>query len=133
MISYPAYRSSTVIVIPSMIDSWSVTAIAAEAFKGSDMTSLTIPGTVVTIGAGAFENCTALAVLDLQSGIQRLEAGTFKGCTALTEVTIPASVTYLSGFEGCTALTSVTVPNTVSVIGTYAFKGCTALKNMTCY
>lgn len=37
---------------------------------------------------------------------------------------------YFSAFDGNTAITSVKVPNTVTVIGQYAFYGCSALKTI---
>lgn len=43
---------------------YTVTKIAEDAFKGNtDLTEVTIPGTVTTIGAGAFEGCTNLKAI----------------------------------------------------------------------
>ena len=43
---------------------YTVTEIAEDAFKGNtDLTEVTIPGTVTTIGAGAFEGCTNLKAI----------------------------------------------------------------------
>ena len=43
---------------------YTVTKIAEDAFKGNtELTEVTIPGTVTTIGAGAFEGCTNLKAI----------------------------------------------------------------------
>ena len=43
---------------------YTVTEIAEEAFKGNtELTEVTIPGTVTTIGSGAFEGCTNLKAI----------------------------------------------------------------------
>ena len=43
---------------------YTVTEIAEDAFKGNtELTEVTIPGTVTTIGAGAFEGCTNLKAI----------------------------------------------------------------------
>jgi len=71
--------------------------------NGTEITSLTIPNSVTSIGSRAFA-----------------------GCTGLTSLTIPNSVTSIGvyAFEGCTGLTSLTIPNSVTSIGANAFNGC---------
>ena len=51
----------------------------------------------------------------------------------LTSVTIPNSVTTIGGyaFKDCSALTSVTIPNSVTIIGWSTFKDCSALTSVT--
>ena len=62
-------------------------------------------------------------------------ASAFEGCTALTNVSIPNSVTSIgaSAFEGCTALTNVSIPNSVTSIGAEAFSWCSSLTTVYCY
>ncbi len=78
--------------------------IAGFAFNAcSNMTSVTIPDSVVSIGDNAFEYCTGL-----------------------TAVTIPDSVLSIGNqaFISCTGLTSITIPKGVTSIGDYAFQDC---------
>ena len=92
----------------------SVTHIGCYAFQYcSDLTSITIPNSVTTIGG-----------TDIGSG-----AGAFYGCTGLTSVTIPNSVTSIgyTAFAECSGLTSVTIGNSVTSIGHYAFSGCSGI------
>lgn len=82
----------------------SLQMIARSAFiRCSNLTSVTIPNSVTSIGNYAFEECSSL-----------------------TSVTIPNSVTSIGNhaFWGCFSLTSVTIPNSVTSIGTYAFYQC---------
>ena len=78
--------------------------------NGKEVTELTIPGGVTSIGSS-----------------------TFSGCTSLTTVTIPNNVTGIGGgaFSGCTGLTSVTIGNGVTSIGRSAFYGCTSIEKLT--
>ena len=112
----------------------SVTSIGAYAFYGcTGLTSLTIPNSVTSIGAYAFEGCTGLTSLTIPNGVTSIGAYAFEGCTGLTSLTIPNGVTSIGAraFEGCTGLTSLTIPNSVTSIGAYAFKGCTGATSLT--
>ena len=75
----------------------------------SNLTSVTIPNSVTSIGNSAFAFCSNL-----------------------TSVTIPNSVTSIGGyaFQRCSSLTSVTIPNSVTSIGDYAFSGCSSLTSI---
>ena len=87
------------------------TFISALAFGGcSELTSVTIPDSVTSIGQQAFQSCSGL-----------------------TSVIIPDSVTSIdwSAFEGCSGLTSVTIGNGVTSIGKHAFYDCSSLTSVT--
>ena len=61
------------------------------------METLTIPGYITEIPAGAFENYTALKKVTMEEGVTTISAKAFGGCTALELVYIPASVTTIAG------------------------------------
>ena len=97
------------LVIPSALTNLPVTGIGANVFSyENNITSVTIPNTVLSIGAAAFE-----------------------GCSNLTSVSIPPSVTSIgqTAFYACTSLTSVSIPGSVTSIGEYAFGSCSSLTN----
>lgn len=115
--------------IPSTLGGATVTAIASYAFEDAAITSVSVPSTVVSIGNGAFSNCTGLTSVTLPSGLSSMGTAVFKGCTKLSQVNIPSSLSSIpSGtFQGCSKLTSITIPSSVTSIGSKAFEGCTNL------
>lgn len=115
----------TAVTIPG-----SVTSIGWYAFSGcTGLTDITIPDNVTTIDWFAFGDCTALTKVTIGSGVAVIDAGTFSGCSSLTNVTIGTNVKEIgwSAFKNCTKLSSITIPSGVSTIDRYAFTGCTAL------
>ena len=116
----------TAITIPE-----SVTSIGRSAFSGcSAFTNLIIPDSVTSIGGYAFEGCSALTSITIPDSVTSIGSYAFEGCTSLTSFTIPDSVTSIGAgaFSGCTSLTSFTIPDSVTSIGGGAFSGCSALQ-----
>ncbi len=108
--------TDTSIIIPATYSGKAVTAIADEAFAGNtSIKDVFIPATVKTVGASAFDGCTALETVTFGDNpvLESIGAGAFAGCTALTEFTVPANVTGIGGgvFAGCASLTAINVEN----------------------
>ena len=97
------------------------------------LTSITIPNSVTSIGGGAFESCSALTSITIPNSVTSIGSSVFRSCHALTSITIPNSVTSIGGgaFESCSALTSIAIPNSVTSIGDYAFCYCSSLTSIT--
>jgi hypothetical protein len=97
--------------------------------------SVTIPDTVISIGANAFQGHNALTTVIIGSGVITIGSYAFQGCSALTNVVIGNNVTSIGSyaFQSCTALITVTIPDKVTSagLGTYAFQSCTALTAVT--
>ena len=68
-----------------------IDTIGKGAFKGSKITSVSIPSTVKTIKENAFDKCKSLKSITIPDGVKKVYC-TFKG-TGITEVTFPSSVT----------------------------------------
>lgn len=111
----------------------SITTIGYAAFAHCEkLTNLTIPASVTTMEMSAFSGCTGLTSLTISDGIPAIGSNAFSECTGLTSITIPDSVTSIgiSAFSDCTSLTSVTIPAGVTHIGPSAFYGCTNLETV---
>lgn len=109
-----------------------ITKIADRQFDGSPIKSITIPGTVTTVGMSAFSDCANLTAIDLPSSVTEIDGYAFEKCTALTAVTLPKHLRRLGteAFLGCTALKSVFIPLSLQNASN-PFQKCTALTDVT--
>lgn len=96
------------------------------------ITSITIPSSVTSIGAGAFLRCYNLTNVSIPSSVTSIGAVAFGDCRNLPNIVIPNSVTSIGSgaFSDCESLTSITIPNSVTLIRESAFDGCTQLKDV---
>lgn len=103
-----------------------VTKIGEQAFSSCNITSMIIPGSIISIGNYAFLYCRELKSITIEEGVTIIGDHTFNDCTELTSVTIPESVTKIGdyAFLGCSNLNTITIPKSVSSIGTMAFNEC---------
>lgn len=121
------------LVIPDTLAGLRVTDIDTNAFyERTDIISVTLPGSINTIGVYAFYGCTALESIMLPASVTSIGGGAFEGCTALESIALPASVTSIgsSAFEGCTGLTSFSFPDGLQTISGYVLRGCTKLSSV---
>jgi hypothetical protein len=139
---YDCSSGSGAITIPSTINGLPVTSFGNEAFSFcTNLSSITIPHSVISIGNSAFEGCTSLTNVTIPDSVTSIGSWAFSFCTSLTRVTIPNGLTSIrSGtFSRCTTLASVTIPESVTSIqgqvvpgiGGGAFSYCTSLTNVT--
>jgi hypothetical protein len=124
--------SGGAVAIPGATNGLPVTSIGDAAFLGSDLTSVTIPNSVTTIGDSAFENSYFLTSVPIPEGVTSIGETAFNECTSLTSVTIPNSVTNLGveAFFYCTSLNEVTIGNSVTSLGAAAFQNCYSLNGV---
>lgn len=138
------------IIIPSNIKS-----IGNEAFRGSNLSSVTIPESVTRVGWKAFSDCEDLPIIDeiryadtylveavdkdlssytIQTGTRFIGSEAFYNCTSLSTITIPNTVEDIGSdaFMSCGNLESITIPENVTTIGDMAFYNCAKLKTITC-
>lgn len=134
------------LVIPSKVGGKTISAIGENFLKDNRyITSLTIPGTVQTIGKSAFNGCVGLETVTVQEGVKTIDQRAFYGCTSLKTVIIQEGVTaiYSFAFQNCTSLVTISLPETLTTLGhegcysniyyldsNNVFAGCTSLKQI---
>ncbi len=102
-------------------------------FPGGVGGSYTIPGSVTSIAAYAFQLCVDLTNVTIGDGVTNIGMIAFLGCYGLPSVRIPGSVTSIGeyAFEYCNGLTNVTIADGVASIGIVAFASCSSLTRVT--
>ena len=118
-----------------------------ESAKGA----ITIPSKiggkpVISIGAGAFDDCTGLTSITIPNSVTSIGVRAFDGCSGLTSINVARGNNYYSDNNGVLfnkkktelirypegkSQTSYTIPNSVTSIGDYAFEGCGGLTSIT--
>ncbi len=127
-------RSLIRLTIPRMIDGKTVKVISHSGFKDcTNLISITIPNSVISIEREAFYNCRSLTNITIPNSVTSIRDQAFYICISLTSVTIGNSVTSIgsSAFLGCISLTSITIPNSVTSIGSSVFSNCSKLTSVT--
>ena len=133
------------VVIPSTVVKreveYTVTSIQSRAFLDCpELTSVTIPNTVISIGSHIFEGSTNLASIVVEEGNPTYDSR--ENCNALIETannrlitgcngtTIPNSITIIEqeAFKG--GCNGTTIPNSITTIEQEAFKGFTGLTTL---
>lgn len=110
-------------------------SIGAYAFKDKDITSITIPENVTSIGNYAFQNCTSLTEINFAGNSKLATIGNYAFAnTAITSFVVPATVTSIGEYafaytKDCTSVTFA-AGSALKEIKQYAFRqsGITELK-----
>ena len=93
----------TEISIPSTFSGKPVTKILKDVFKNkTSLTSVILAGNIKSVGESAFDGCTALSTVTINSDSDLQEIGSY-------------------AFQNCTSLNSIYIPKHVNYIGEYAF------------
>ncbi len=121
------------IIIPPTYMGKPVVEISSDAFNDEDITSVTIPSSVVTVGNLAFESCKNLKSVSISYGTTYIAPNAFNLCDSLESITVdPANTTYYSAnnclVEKLTETLIVgasdgNIPEGVKIIGESAFMG----------
>lgn len=118
------------LIIP---DNYNYKYISAEAFKNrSDLTGVSLPSSIVSIGKNAFYGCSGLVSMSIPDSVKSVGEGAFQDCTNLKEVSISNRLVKISAntFNGCISLNNIYGANSVETIDSYAFAYCMMLKSI---
>ena len=157
-VKIPSSVTRTIGIFPFIdTDTLKVTGIEDNAFDGStDLTSVIIPNSVISIGFRAFAECTALKSITIPNSVKKIEDKVFFGCTNLKSIIIPNSVRTIGWqvfwgtawynnqpdglvYAGKVAYrykgkmpnnTNITIKEGTLEIASFAFYGCTNLKSI---
>lgn len=128
------------IVLPSSVSykgtDYTVTAICTDCFTDcSEMTEITLPETLTSIGGYAFDGCSSLSQITIPKSVKYIGDSAFTGCTKLKSLTLPEGIKTIDycTFEGCSSLLSVSLPATIVEIDGTAFTNCESLTEIDCY
>ncbi len=112
--------------IPSTYNGQPVVGIGDRAFRYKDITSVSLPSTITSIGMNAFTGCEKLTSVTIPAAVTELANYAFSDCSALTEVIFEngSSLTSIGNraFAGTDALQSLTIPAGVTSIGSYLLR-----------
>ncbi|MBR3524222.1 MAG: leucine-rich repeat domain-containing protein, partial [Lachnospiraceae bacterium] len=102
-------------------------------YNGTSAGELYIPPVVKSIGEGAFQNCSGLGRVVLNSGDSGtiIQKNVFSDCSSLTDITLEGGLKALpeSFAQNCSSLQNVSFPAGLSSIGAYAFYKDSKLKS----
>lgn len=103
-------------------------------YNCTNLISVNIPDAVTSIGNMAFRGCSSLATVNISanSALQSIGSYAFNGCSLLASFAMPDGVTSIgsNAFYNCSKLASIKIPDGVKTIGSSAFYGCSSLRNV---
>lgn len=125
------------IVIPATITyngkTYPVTEIGECAFDNcSDVSSISIPTSIVRVATYAFRNCTGVTSIVIPNDAASIENQVFYGCENLLSVRLPNGMKEMNSalFANCKKLESVNVPNSITYVDQNAFMNCNNLNKV---
>ena len=106
-------------------------------FYKTKITTISIPDSVTTIKACAFEGCSLLEKIEIPDSVTYIGEVAFKDCVKLKEIKLPSKLKTLSlSFAEGTMIEEIIVPDTVTKYGSdnfdYYIDNMPYLKNFKC-
>jgi len=94
-------------------------------YYGKNITSITLPESINSIGESAFHGCVSISSIDIPNAVVSIEESAFYSCS-LKSITIPSTLQSVgsNAFRYCSKITILDIPVSVKSIGRGAFIGC---------
>ena len=120
-------------VISELVIPEGVEEIEKESFMEAQLVTLTLPGTLQTLGADIFCDNKQLESVTMTEGIETIGDSMFSGCVKLKEFSLPTTVKHIGAmaFFECVELPEFVIPEGVETIDKYAFSRCQAFTSIT--
>lgn len=122
-----ALMSNTFITSVDLTNAKNLNRIGAYAFQDCTgiNTDLVLPKSVTVIENRAFQGCSSIPTVTINSAVTAIPNQCFKDCSSLVSAELPEGVERINAwaFAGCTSLEYVNIPESVTFISDYAFDG----------
>ena len=119
-------------VVENIIIGEGVTHIPQGIFKGTSISEIVMPNSVISIGSYAFSNCSALTDISFSENLNTISSSAFSSCSSIEKISLPKTVTSLGSytFSNCTSLKYIDIPKSITAISDYTFNNCSAIENI---
>lgn len=128
-----------IVTIPEQPKGYIVVGIGKQVFfnpsdKNRQITYVSIPATVKSIGNSAFAYCRELVEINLPEELESIGMSAFSQCEKLEQVNLPSKMKFIDrwAFYRCSAIEKLVIPASVDSIGQTAFYSCNSLKTIQC-
>ena len=140
------YGEDAELTIPAELDGHAVREIGEEAFRDCDLTTVTLPEGLTSIGDSAFYSCNSLTAVTLPEGLTSIGTNPFSSCDSLAKIDVSPDHPVFARIDGVLyekatktlicypagkAGDSFAVPDGILAIGDGAFSDCSSLTTIT--
>lgn len=117
---------------------YNLTQIEAFAFQGCDnISKITIPDTINTIGGSSFKDCSKLSTVSFKTKQSdtnyQIGSYAFSNCTSLQGIELPTALAKIDSyvFNNCSNIEKISFFSGIDSVDNTAFDGCSKLGNFT--
>lgn len=138
--SFGGYNRGTCTGLKRVLDLGNITELpnAANVYGGTfrsqlNLTDVTLPSTLTTIGNYAFYNCSSLANINIPKSVTTIGNNTFISCKSLVidDLSLPNLTSIGSSAFENTKIKKVSNLGNITTINSYVFNNCTELTEFT--
>ena len=109
-----------------------IQSLGEYSFAGTGLKQITLSEKIISIGAGAFQDCQRLQSVEYHCSVDKLSASLFSDCKNLEKVRISNDVFIIGteAFRNCVKLCDINIPTSCIVIERLAFGNCHSLSQI---